>query len=100
MSRPAEQLGVSFVTVNRWEIGQSRPPFVAPSYRDCQRARQEKLDALGEIEASAPENVPLDFTRLPEVMQAIAEGERLLFGCLVDPALATEISRIDPLPHH
>ncbi len=51
------------------------------------------------MEASAPEDVPLDFTTPPQVVQAIAEGERLLFGHRVNPAFATQISRIDPLPH-
>lgn len=51
------------------------------------------------MEASAPEDVPLDFTTPPEVVQAIAEGERLLFGHLVNPAFATQISRIDAPPH-
>lgn len=55
---------------------------------------------MGEIEAFAPEDVLLDFTTPPEVVQAIAEGERLLFGHLANPAFVTQFSRIDPLPHH
>jgi superfamily II DNA or RNA helicase len=33
------------------------------------------------------------------VVRAIAEGERLSFGHLANPAFAIEISQIDPLPH-
>ena len=32
-------------------------------------------------------------------MKVLAEGERLSFGHLMNPAFATEISSIDPLPH-
>jgi superfamily II DNA or RNA helicase len=33
------------------------------------------------------------------VVRAVAEGERLVYGHLFNPAFATEISMIDPLPH-
>ena len=41
----------------------------------------------------------LDFTARPEVVSCLIEGERLSFGHLANPAFATEISNIDPLPH-
>jgi len=41
----------------------------------------------------------LDFTAQPEIVKVLAEGERLSFGHLMNPAFATEISSIDPLPH-
>ncbi|MBM4082144.1 MAG: DEAD/DEAH box helicase, partial [Planctomycetes bacterium] len=41
----------------------------------------------------------LDFTAKPEVVKVFAEGERLSFGHLMNPAFATEIASIDPLPH-
>src|SRR5438309_7162396 len=41
----------------------------------------------------------LDFTADPAAVRALAEGERLSFGHLANPAFATEISQIDPLPH-
>jgi len=41
----------------------------------------------------------LDFTAPPEVVRALAEGERLSFGHMFNPVFATEISQIDPLPH-
>jgi len=41
----------------------------------------------------------LDFTADPEVVRVVAEGERLAYGHHFNPAFATEISMIDPLPH-
>ena len=42
---------------------------------------------------------PIDFATDPEVVRVVAEGERLAYGHLFNPAFATEISMIDPLPH-
>src|SRR2546427_6976443 len=41
----------------------------------------------------------LDFTCPSQVVRAVAEGERLTFGYLFNPAFAAEISLIDTLPH-
>ena len=41
----------------------------------------------------------IDFTAEPEVVRVVVEGERLTYGHLFNPAFATEISRIEPLPH-
>ena len=41
----------------------------------------------------------IDFSADPEVVRVVAEGERLGYGHLFNPAFATEISMIDPLPH-
>src|SRR4051794_24083308 len=46
-----------------------------------------------------PATPPIDFAADPEVVRTVAEGERLGYGHLFNPAFATEISRIDPLPH-
>src|SRR5438046_9966370 len=43
--------------------------------------------------------VPVAFTSDPEVVRTVVEGERLTYGHLFNPAFATEISLIDPLPH-
>jgi SNF2 family DNA or RNA helicase/DNA-binding XRE family transcriptional regulator len=92
----AELLRVSFATVNRWENRQSRPSQLA-------WAQIERLSSAGdeEFQHAAPQPTPLvlDFTSDPAAVRAIAEGERLSFGHLANPAFATEISQIDPLPH-
>jgi len=41
----------------------------------------------------------IDFGTDPEVVRVVAEAFRLGFGYLFNPAFATEISLIDPLPH-
>jgi superfamily II DNA or RNA helicase/DNA-binding XRE family transcriptional regulator len=98
----AESVGVSFVTLNRWENGQSKPSALA----------QERLTALlRSAEAGAPpasdrpqaaqrlEPERLDFLADPNAVRVLVEGERLSYGHLFNPAFAAEISEIDPLPH-
>jgi SNF2 family DNA or RNA helicase len=55
--------------------------------KEMYHKREEKAPAI------------LDFTAQPDVVKVLAEGERLSFGHLANPAFATEISSIDPLPH-
>ena len=42
---------------------------------------------------------PIDFSADPQIVRTVVEGERLTYGHLSNPTFATEISRIDPLPH-
>jgi hypothetical protein len=79
--------------------------------RDAAWMRHEALvsDAIQVLETSeagrsmgpmpAPISPPIDFTADPEVVRVVAEGERLAYGHLFNPAFATEISMIDSLPH-
>lgn len=94
----AERLGVSFPTVNRWENGKS-----VPSQLSWNRLREiAGEDDDGEVPADAAVSLAppiLDFTARPSVVSTLVEGERLSFGHLANPAFATEISNIDPLPH-
>src|SRR4051812_32513968 len=48
---------------------------------------------------SAPATPDFDFASDPEVVRIVAEGERLVFGHLFNPAFAVETALIDPLPH-
>ena len=45
------------------------------------------------------DSINVDFRANPEVVSAVAEGERLTYGHLFNPTYATEVSLIDPLPH-
>src|SRR5947209_18552541 len=55
---------------------------------------------VGERDGSDSEVPPsIDFTADPDVVRAVVEGERLTCGHLFNPAFATEISLIEPLPH-
>lgn len=96
----AEKLGVSFPTINRWENGKSRPSQLSWS-QILKLAGDEDTDRVSEPEPPPyTAKLPvLDFTARPEVVRTLVEGERLSFGHLANPAFATEIANIDPLPH-
>jgi superfamily II DNA or RNA helicase len=49
--------------------------------------------------ATAFPDPTIDFLTDPEMVRVVAEGERLAHAHLFNPAFATEIARIDPLPH-
>jgi len=95
----ASRLGVSFVTVNRWERGHVRPSDLAlqrldelESEHGLQRA--DRLAAAGNPNIATP-----DFLGDPERVRLVIEAERLSFGHLANPAFGIETSLIDPLPH-
>jgi transcriptional regulator with XRE-family HTH domain len=93
----ADRLGVSFATVNRWENGQTKPSPL--SWQQLVRL-DEGEEIKSESKPISLEASPvLDFTGSPHVIRALVEGERLSFGHMFNPAFATEISQIDPLPH-
>ena len=96
----ADLLGVSYISVNRWENEQSRPNKLA--WQRVQELAQQSGGGLeGEQAAGAGTDAPpsLDFSADPNVVAAIAEAHRLSNGHLSNPAFATETSLIDPLPH-
>ena len=112
----ADLMGVSFASINRWENGQTKPALLA--WKQIARAEILGVEALskdfspqaisshvvGEPKAEyviqQPNVAPtLDFTTPAEIVRVVAEGERLAYGHLFNPAFAAETSRIDPLPH-
>ena len=99
----AELLGVSFVTVNRWERGKSRPSEKA-------LLRLRALEAERTSQAAAPSALSrsthpptsaraTDFLGDANHVRLIAEVERLSHGHTASPTFATETSLIEPLPH-
>jgi superfamily II DNA or RNA helicase len=101
-------MGVTFVTVSRWENSQSRPTRIA--LEKITRAERfgldgfsETLPVLANVDASSASatklDTTLDFTADPEDVRLVVEAERLSYGHLFNPAFATEISLIHPLPH-
>ena len=98
----AERLGVTLLTVHRWEAGKSRPQRLA-------RQRLEELEATLAAQSANPDEhaaegpatapPPLDFAGNPDAVAAVAEALRLAHGHQFNPAFATEVSRIHPLPH-
>ena len=95
----AERIGVSFATVNRWENGQTKPARLAWRQILDLEAGLAPADSNPEAEAVSTAAPPLDFTARPAVVAAVAEATRLSYGHLFNPAFATEVSLIDPLPH-
>ncbi len=98
----ADRLGVSFVTVNRWENEQAKPSQL--SWNQLRQLEKDLLDeatpALSrELNKKSSRPSILDFTARPDIVKLLAEGERLSFGHLANPAFAAEISNIDHLPH-
>ena len=92
----AARLGVSFATVNRWENGQTKPSPLAWS----QILKFDGDDTAGSKPQAESIGTPAtDFTGSADVVRVLAEGERLSFGHMFNPAFATEVSQIDPLPH-
>lgn len=102
----ASTLGVGFVTVNRWENGQTKPSKLGlQKLRQFSEACSNNAAAcLGsettsEAGADAASEERLDFLGDANAVRVLVEGDRLSFGHQSNPAFATEISRIDPLPH-
>src|SRR5262245_18505885 len=94
----ADRLGVSFATVNRWENAQTKPSRFYWTQIEKLVSSEDSTDKA--VRPPSADSPPvLDFTADPSAVQAMAEGERLSFGHLSNPAFATEISQIDPLPH-
>ena len=94
----AERLGVSYPTVNRWENNKTTPSQLAwNKLRQMADGVDRSNPVRPTLRPAGPP--PLDFTGQADAVQTIVEGERLTFGHLANPAFATEISSIDPLPH-
>src|SRR5262245_38244943 len=76
-------------------------PFPRPATQPTQHRASggESLSPSLPPAPVAPNLTAPDFTSDPEVVRVVAEGERLGYGHLVNPAFAVETSLIDPLPH-
>ena len=106
-----ERIGVSVITIHRWETGQSRPrrlaiarlqEMEADHARRVARSQAEKRHSSRSFpRTTGPVPTPpvLDFNGDPDRLFLFAECLRLTHGFQFNPAFASEISRIDPLPH-
>lgn len=93
----AALIGVSPITISRWENGQNDPTELAwARIEEIERQDATPLGTLGESHPSRPQ---LDFAADPEKVAAVTEAMRLSSGHIASPTFATEISLIDPLPH-
>ena len=99
----AKRLHVTPLTVLRWESGQSTPrPLALAKLRELEQelVAGQAASAQG-LQAVRGASTPpaLDFAGNPHAILAVAEAHRLAFGHQFNPAFASEIARIDPLPH-
>jgi superfamily II DNA or RNA helicase len=90
-------VGVSPVTISRWENGQNEPGELAMARIRAIAEEHALRQARAPRLATTP--IGMDFGGDPEAVAAVAEASRLTFGHIANPAFATEISLIDPLPH-
>jgi superfamily II DNA or RNA helicase/DNA-binding XRE family transcriptional regulator len=101
----AERLGVSHISVCRWEKEKARPGYSV--WKQVVMLEGEAFGGAGAgnldlFPASRQEASPagiLSFECRPDVVASVVEAERLGFGHLANPGFAAELSLIDPLPH-
>lgn len=97
----AEKLSVTPLTVIRWESGKSNPRRLALERLQELEEAEQKSRQSKTLKRLTPASVSpsLDFAGNPNAVSAVAEAYRLMYGHQFNPAFASEISRIDPLPH-
>jgi len=107
----ADLIDVSVPLLKQWEHGQKQPPtrywqqIVLAEIEGIQALQQQRRrpqhvresDTAYALEPETPHFI--DFSADPDIVRTVVEGERLTYGHLFNPAFATEISLIDPLPH-
>ena len=97
-SQFADRIGVSHVTVNRWENGKNIPNDLA-----WEKIRKIEKHVFGDLQEHGAEpdegTVNLDFGGDSKGVQSLVEAKRLRNAHRHNPTFASEISRIDPLPH-
>src|SRR5215469_13920295 len=89
----AELLGVSFVTLNRWENGQSKPSAMGlAKLQELEGRSGAHPESLGDsgagsaLAASHDATPRLDFLGDANALRVLVEGERLSYGHLFNPA--------------
>ncbi len=107
----AELLDVSSTLVKQWESGR-----LQPSIQEWQRIALAESGGISALKKNnlrqnvfreteiryetEPDIAPtIDFAANPEAVRTAVEGIRLSYGHLFNPTFATEIARIEPLPH-
>jgi transcriptional regulator with XRE-family HTH domain len=86
-------LGVSFVTLNRWENGQSKPSAMGLAKLQKISVGEsgpagDRRTANSEVPIDQGELVRLDFLGDANALRVLVEGERLSYGHLFNPAFS------------
>ena len=110
-SQLAERLGVTFVTVSRWETGQARPNSLArkalaslaegisdPLSPDLTVGHSGIQEPQKDYLVTPADSAP-DFQADGETVRLFVEGQRLRYGHLFSPTFGVEVALIDPVPH-
>ena len=99
----AERMHVTPLTVHRWEAGHSTPRRLAlerlRNIEETAATNARTAHSSDQVRAKPTTAPHLDFAGNPDAVLALAGALRLDFGHQFNPAFASEISRIDPLPH-
>ena len=90
----ASALGITNVTLSRWEKG-----HVEPSPHLWEKFLAVCVGSTPPLANKATTRGQFDFTGNGEAIRALIDSQRLANGHLRNPAFATEVSKIDPLPH-
>ena len=93
----ATALGVSFATVNRWEMGRSKPQKDRVERMKTLHRQQEDPPAA-QILLPLPPN-RLDFEGDADAVKLVIDTYRLQNGHVFNKAFGLELSRVVPLPH-
>ncbi|MFW0859476.1 MAG: helicase-related protein [Dehalococcoidia bacterium] len=105
----SERLGVTYVTVSRWENSQARPSRLSlkaltalaetPSKSALTQAGPSAIHERGTTYIATSTVPALDFRAESEAVRLFVEGERLRYGHLFSSTFSVEIALIDPVPH-
>lgn len=98
----AERLGVSHISVCRWEKEKAKPGFSV--WKQVLKLEEEafgspapaNLDLFPTAREGGAGGTVLNFGCRPDVVASVVEAERLGFGHLANPGFAAELSLIDP----
>ena len=105
----ADLTNVPVTLFKQWENGSIHPPDsywqrillieTSKSQTPSHNGTIHEPGAAYSTHTDNEETFPTDFLADPDVVRTFVEGQRLAYGHLFNPAFATEISLIEPLPH-
>src|SRR6266536_5997952 len=93
-------LDIPISLLRSWEKGQRVPSALHWQKILHLQTTSSASTERGELTSNITDSLPgIDFKGNAEKVRLVVEGNRLSYGHLFNPTFATEVSRIDPLPH-